>query len=88
MNFYDYGIKIKKNSGQVKTTCPKCSPERRKKTETCLSVNIDEGIWNCHNCGWSGYLKKQNKYMEKVYIKPKFQKKQIQYNLITLEIVN
>ncbi len=79
MNFYDYGIKIKKSSGQVKTTCPKCSHERRKKTEPCLSVNIDEGIWNCHNCGWKGYLKKQNEYMEKVYIKPKLKKKQSKY---------
>ena len=80
MNFYDYGIKIKKNSGQVKTTCPKCSHERRKKTEACLSVNIDEGIWNCHNCGWKGYLKKQNDYMEKVYIRPKLKNNKSKYS--------
>jgi len=24
--------------------------------DTCLSVNINEGIWNCHKCGWTGSL--------------------------------
>tara|TARA_R110001632_G_scaffold76966_4_gene174253 strand:- start:312 stop:2003 length:1692 start_codon:yes stop_codon:yes gene_type:complete len=71
MNFSDYNIIIKRNSGQVKTTCPKCSPGRKKKTEPCLSVNIDEGIWNCHNCNWKGGIKKRNEYM-KIYKKPKF----------------
>ena len=72
MSFHEYGIIIKRNSGQVKTTCPKCSYERKNKKDTCLSVNIDEGVWNCHNCGWAGVLKKQNNYMEnKKYIMPK-----------------
>lgn len=80
MGFYEYGIKIKRNSGQVKTTCPKCSYDRKKKNDTCLSVNIDEGVWNCHNCGWTGGLKKQNNYMEsKVYIKPRARKPQSEY---------
>lgn len=80
MNFYDFGIKIKKTSGQVKTICPKCSHERRKKTEPCLSVNIDEGIWNCHNCGWTGSLKKQNEYMNKTYVKPIIKNKPKKYS--------
>lgn len=72
MSFHEHGIIVKRNSGQVKTTCPKCSYERKNKKDTCLSVNIDEGVWNCHNCGWTGGLKKQNNYMEnKIYIKPK-----------------
>ena len=71
MSFHEYGITIKRSSGQVKTKCPKCSHDRKKKNETCLSVNIDEGVWNCHNCGWNGGLKKQNDYMEKTYVKPK-----------------
>ena len=71
MTFHDNGIQIKKNSGQVKTKCPKCSYGRKKKSDPCLSVNIDEGIWNCHNCGWKGTLK-QNDYMEKtVFVRPK-----------------
>jgi len=80
MGFYEYGIKIKRNSGQVKTTCPKCSHDRKKKNDTCLSVNIDEGVWNCHNCGWTGGLKKQNNYMEsKIYVKPTVRKLQSKY---------
>ena len=72
MSFHENGIKIKRNSGQVKTQCPKCSQDRKKKSDPCLSVNIDEGVWNCHNCGWTGGLKKQNKYMkEKPFILPK-----------------
>ena len=64
MTFHENGISIRKNSGQVKTKCPKCSYDRKKKSDPCLSVNIDEGVWNCHNCGWAGTLKKNN-YMEK-----------------------
>jgi len=72
MTFHDNGITIKRNSGQVKTKCPKCSYDRKKKSDPCLSVNIDEGVWNCHNCGWKGGLKKQNNYMEKtIFVKPK-----------------
>jgi twinkle protein len=70
MTFRDYDITIKRTTGQVKTKCPKCSHERKKKSDPCLSVNIDEGIWNCHNCGWNGALKKQNNYMQKEYTIP------------------
>ena len=41
-------------SGQIKTLCPQCSADRRKNTEPCLSINLDEGVYNCHNCGWNG----------------------------------
>jgi twinkle protein len=68
MTFRENGIYINKSSGQIKTKCPKCSHERKKKSEPCLSVNIDEGIWNCHNCGWKGSLKKTN-YMQEVFYK-------------------
>lgn len=72
MTFSEQGIIIKRNSGQVKTKCPKCSQDRKKKADPCLSVNIDDGIWNCHNCGWNGGLKKQNNFMnEKPFVLPK-----------------
>ena len=71
MSFSDNGIIIKRNAGQVKTKCPKCSYDRKKKSDPCLSVNIDEGVWNCHNCGWTGGLKKQNYMSEINYVKPK-----------------
>ena len=57
-SFEDFGIKLpaKGRSGQVHTQCPTCSSQRRKKKASCLSVNVDEGIWLCHHCGWSGSL--------------------------------
>jgi twinkle protein len=56
--FDDFGISLpaRSSSGQVNTQCPRCSSQRRKKKATCLSVNIDEGVWLCHHCGWSGNL--------------------------------
>ena len=63
-DFSDYGIYINKSgansSGEVYTTCPQCSSFRKKKTDKCLSVNIDKGQWFCHHCGWFGYLKELN----------------------------
>ncbi len=70
MTFSDYGIIVKRTSGQVKTKCPQCSHTRRKKADPCLSVNIDTGVWNCHNCGWKGGLKKYDFMKEIQYIKP------------------
>ena len=54
--FEDYGIRLNRQHGQTKTTCPQCSSMRKKPKDPCLSVNIDEGAWNCHNCGWAGGL--------------------------------
>jgi len=59
--FHEYGIDdIWGLSGMHRrTTCPKCSPSRRKTKDKCLSVNIEEGVWFCHHCGWSGALQKR-----------------------------
>lgn len=60
MTFSDYDIDTgRRLSGQVMTTCPRCSHERRKKNDKCLSVNIDKGVWMCHHCHWSGSLTKK-----------------------------
>ena len=49
------GIDLKgKWSGDIKAVCPRCSHQRKKSKDTSLSVNIDEGLYNCHHCGWSG----------------------------------
>jgi len=63
----DLGINLTANGGETKTTCPKCSHTRKNKSDKCLSVNIDEGVYNCHNCGWSGNVKFTPK---KEYVKP------------------
>ena len=65
------GIKIRKRSGTEKTTCPQCSESRRNKKDPCLSVNITEGVYNCHNCGWKGNVKSfERKDSRKNYQKP------------------
>ena len=63
----ELGIELKRSSGYVKTTCPKCSHQRKKKSDQCLAVDIDQGLYNCHHCGWSGNVKFEKK---KKYIKP------------------
>lgn len=65
MNYLDklksIGIPVElKHLGQsepVKVVCPKCSHERKKKTEPCLSVWLSEGTWNCFHCEWTGSVK-------------------------------
>lgn len=54
--FADFGIEVRHTSGQDYTTCPQCSADRKKKRVKCLSVNVTEGVWNCHHCGWTGSL--------------------------------
>ena len=58
--FSELGIDLKgKQSGQVKTQCPKCSADRKNKKDPCLSVTFTspfEGVWNCHHCGYKGSL--------------------------------
>lgn len=66
--FQDFGIDIgNKSSGKIKTKCPQCSATRKNKSDKCLSVDIDKGLFNCHNCGWSGTTKFEKK---KKFIRP------------------
>ena len=57
----EQGIKLNTNQiGNHKTTCPKCSHTRKKKSDPCLSVKLDThggAVWKCHNCEWSGSIK-------------------------------
>ena len=77
-NWADTGIDLNgKNGGEVKVTCPRCSPSRKKRNYPCLNVNMDEGVWHCWHCGWSGRLK-QGEYSRpniiKAYRKPDYVK--------------
>ncbi|WP_288955964.1 toprim domain-containing protein [uncultured Polaribacter sp.] len=66
--FNDYNIDVgNKTAGKLKTKCPECSHKRKNKSDKSLSVDIDKGLFNCHNCGWSGTTKFQKKQQ---YIKP------------------
>ncbi len=67
-NYNVYGIK----TGAKTSTCPKCSENRKKKKDKCMSVFWDTGLGQCSHCGervqLHTYKKKDN---NKVYIKPK-----------------
>lgn len=68
------GIDLRKLKGNhIDTTCPKCSHTRKKKNDPCLSVTIDEGLYNCHHCSWSGTIKDYNPIKE--YFKPVYDNK-------------
>lgn len=70
MTFDELGINLRHSSGQEKTQCPKCSNDRRKSSDQCLSVNIDEGVYKCHHCGWKGSINKTRTPIERPIIKP------------------
>jgi len=62
-------------TGQIRTTCPQCSPERRKAKEKCLAVDTSKGVFFCHHCGWAGGLKGESPdEIRRVYKKPKYSK--------------
>lgn len=48
-----------RTSGEVDALCPECSHTRKRENqrEKCLSVNLGERTWYCHNCGWKGAIK-------------------------------
>lgn len=74
----DLGIEVNPSAGgNVKTTCPQCSGQRRNRRDKCLSVDVPRGLWRCHHCGWRGSLERGpedrplgHKPAPKVYRKP------------------
>jgi twinkle protein len=65
--FIELGIQVKNRGGEQKTFCPKCHDKRKNKSDKSLSVNVEKGVYNCHNCGWGGNIKLTEK---KEFIKP------------------
>ena len=68
----DIGIKLTRRSGQEKTLCPQCSDSRKNKRDKCLSVNIETGDYNCHNCGYKGTVRRDDRRKREIiaYEKP------------------
>ncbi|MFP4527692.1 MAG: toprim domain-containing protein [Candidatus Kapaibacterium sp.] len=65
--YADFGIDVSEGgSGEVRAKCPQCPTARPYKhrsseqTSRDLAVNLDEGIWFCHRCGWAGSLKEKS----------------------------
>lgn len=58
-------------SGSKKTSCPKCSPERKKKNDPCLYVNFDSGVAKCFHCMALSFRDSdKHEITEKQYIQP------------------
>lgn len=59
--YRDFGIEIPygRTYGQIKTYCPECRDRRTNKQDKSLSVDLDNGVWHCHYCGWSQGLPKE-----------------------------
>lgn len=72
--FVEIGIVSKRNAGSDKVICPKCSHTRKHKNDPCLSIDLDEGIYNCHNpgCDFRGKVFELKEFVPKTkeYIKP------------------
>jgi twinkle protein len=96
-DFSSYGISVPSGrTGNIKTTCPNCTKVGKQHlNDKCLSVNIPEGVWNCHKCGWTGSLNESKSKIE--YSKPdrknftKLSDENLQYfskRGITQDIVN
>lgn len=67
MRWHELNIDITKLRGG-KMPCPKCSHTRKDKKDPCLSVDVQEGLYNCHHCNWAGSAKPFEK--KKEYTKP------------------
>lgn len=85
----ELGINVRgKTSGEIKTTCPKCSHTRTKRKDPCLNVNLDKGVFHCHHCAWAGSISKGD-YMrpvvvgKKEYRKPEFRSQMLSDAVLT-----
>ena len=52
----ELGIDVRGHRGIQKVKCPVCSEGRKNKSDKSLSIDLNKGAYNCHNCGWSGYV--------------------------------
>lgn len=81
-DFMAEGIDVSRAHGgpEVKTTCPRCSHTRKKRTQPCLNVNLETGVFHCWHCGWAGKArgagreyKRVTQDRPKAYVKPKIE---------------
>jgi twinkle protein len=54
-DFLAIGIIPKTNRSSQKVVCPNCIKLGKTNIkDTCLSIDLNEGLYNCHKCSWSG----------------------------------
>lgn len=54
-NFIAIGVQPKNNGNQQKVKCPNCKAIGKTNwQDECLSINLLDGLYNCHKCAWSG----------------------------------
>ena len=65
--FEDFGIHLEEDAtGEVQLNCHKLECLNRSKSHLkTLAVNVEEGAWFCHHCGWKGGL-----HLDKIMKKP------------------
>lgn len=73
--FIALGIEPKGNRPQQKVVCPNCVKIGKTNIkDTCLSIDLVEGLYCCHKCGWTGKVKEDNYFQnlqyKKTYVKP------------------
>lgn len=67
--FQKIGIETKGNKPSQKVKCPNCvTLGKQHISDTCLSIDLNDGLYNCHKCGWSGCVKP--KTIEVKYTRP------------------
>lgn len=68
--FINIGVIPKTSRVEQKVVCPNCVKLGKTNIkETCLSINLNSGLYNCHKCGWSGKVGK-TEYKKEVMQEP------------------
>lgn len=67
--FYNLGVQLKGNRIEQKCKCPNCvTLGKTNINDTCLSVNLNTGLYLCHKCGWKGCVDEKEYKREEMQI--------------------
>lgn len=67
--FFNLGIQVKGSRTEQKCKCPNCvTLGKTNINDTCLSINLESGLYNCHKCGWKGCVAENNFKREEMQI--------------------
>ena len=67
--FYSLGVQLKGSRIEQKCKCPNCvTLGKTNINDTCLSVNLSNGLYLCHKCGWKGCVAEKEYKREEMQI--------------------